>query len=61
MLVGLSVLLIGCASNKIILHPITDKDFCIKGQANCDMSKMDYGMSEYFLNEVLQTKIDRIQ
>ena len=52
----LSVVSVGC-SRTIILHPITDKDFAFikKGE----VSKIDgYLLSEYYLNEVLQAKID---
>ena len=59
-LAGLLVLQTGCASHKTVLHPITGKDFCAKDDITCDISKMDFGMSEYFLEEVLKVKIDGV-
>lgn len=50
------VCLIGCATNRIILHPITDKD--IRIYSDSDGLKR-YDMSEYFFNEVLELKIDK--
>lgn len=58
-LAGLLVLWTGCTTSKIILHPITGKDFCAKGDSTCTVDGMDFGMSEYFLNEVLRVKIDK--
>lgn len=49
--------LIGCASN-IVLYPITDRDICVieKGKP----SPIDgYGMSEFYLNEVMQVKLSK--
>ena len=56
----LSVSLIGCGTRKIILHPITSKDFCSKNDEGCNCN-MDYGMSDYFLNQVLEAKIEKIK
>lgn len=58
--VGFLLLLSGCAINKTItLYPITNKDFCVKGEADCDLSQMDVGMSNFYLNEVLNAKIGK--
>lgn len=53
---ALMLLLTGCAAN-ITLHPITNQDFAYikKGE----MSPIDgYVMSEFYLQEVLKTKIE---
>lgn len=59
MLVGLLVFLTSCAAKPIVLHPLTYRDFCHNGDEGCNMDRMKYGMSEYFLNEVMHVKIER--
>ena len=54
---GLTLLLVSCTTNKIILYPITNRDICLRENVDCDMNKMDIGMSYFYLNEVLQSKI----
>ena len=49
-LLALSAYWISCTS-RIVLHPITDKDFWIT-------DKGDYCMSEGFFNEVMNLKIE---
>lgn len=51
-LVVLMVALTGCASKKLVLHPLTDKDI-YKGKVDGDVC-----FSEYYLNNVLQAKIE---
>ena len=51
MLAVLTLLLLSCASNQIILYPIRDTDFYKN-------DKGDYCMTEFYLNEVLQVKIE---
>lgn len=53
----LSATSIGCV-NKIVLYPIKGTDFCTKEDPECKMADMDYGMSEFYLQEVLKAKID---
>lgn len=52
-LVGLMALSISCAAHKIVLHPITGKDI-YDGKNPGDVC-----FSEYYLNEVMQTKIEK--
>lgn len=47
----------GCSSNQVILYPIKKTDICVKGDVDCDMCKMDIGMSDFYLKRVLEAKI----
>ena len=50
--------LTGCATNKLVLHPITNQDFAViqKGQ----ISPIDgYIMSDFYLKEVLKAKLEK--
>ena len=49
----------GCETSKVTLYPITKTDICVKGDPDCDMCKMDVGLSEMYLKKVLEAKIIR--
>ncbi len=52
LLVALTLLLVSCAAkNSIVLYPITGEDFYRN-------DKGDYCMTEFYLNEVLDAKIE---
>jgi len=53
------VIFAGCSSNQVILYPIKKTDICVKGDPDCDMCKMDIGMSDFYLNKVLQASIKK--
>lgn len=61
MLVALLGCWIGCVTRNLVLHPITGKDFCKKGDPTCQVKDMDYGISEYYLNEVIDAKIELLK
>ena len=48
----------GCASKQLVIYPIKGTDFCVKGDPECDMNKMDVGMSNAYFSTVLKAKID---
>lgn len=50
----ITILLVGCASNKLIMFPITDKDIYFKDNGDVCMSNM-------YFSEVLQAKIEKIK
>lgn len=52
-LVGLTLLLSSCASNKTVIRPITDKDI-YHGKNPGDVC-----FSAYYIEQVLQVKIER--
>lgn len=58
-LVGLTVLLMiyGCVVRpQVTLYPLSNNDFCVKGEQSCNMCNMDIGMSDYYFNKVLELK-----
>lgn len=50
---GLPLVLIGCATSKIVLHPLSEADI-YDGK-----NKGDICFSEYYLDKVLEAKLDR--
>ena len=50
-LVGLTLLSLNCASKQIVLYPIRGSDFYKN-------DKGDNCMTDFYLNEILQVKID---
>lgn len=52
MFLGLTVVLSACASQQLILHPITDKDIYFKDNG-------DICFSEMYFNTILKAKIEK--
>lgn len=52
----LPLLTFGCGAKQLVIYPITGTDFCVKGDPNCDISKMDVGMSNFYFQKVLELK-----
>lgn len=47
----------GCVFKpQLVIYPIKKTDWCAKGDPDCDMSKMDYGMSDFYYHKVLDLK-----
>ena len=49
----------GCGTSKVTLYPIKKTDICVKGDPDCDMCKMDIGLSDFYLKKVLEAKIGK--
>ena len=46
--------LASCANNRIVFYPITNQDFYQNDRG-------DYCMTEFYLNEVMQVKIEKVK
>lgn len=37
-----------------MIYPIKGTDYCVKADPECNMAKMDIGMSEFYFKKVLE-------